>query len=213
MKERPILMSATMVRAILEGRKTQTRRIVKLREFQQTETRGYDWIFRDRRSLWNDYTHRGLVESKNNPYGKPGDRLWVKESIRKMEPPDITHEDGTPVVYSQYIADDAWTVADAWPWKRDTLPGMFMPRGLRRITLDVTGVRVERLQDISDADARAEGLGVSDAPGVWIPPDGRRMTYAQGAFRSLWEDINGRESWDANPFVWVVSFCRITETT
>lgn len=208
MKERPILFSGPMVRAIIEGRKTQTRRVVNLREFQPTSPSGagWDWDFRDRRGRWNSYTTKQLVASTHNRYGGPGDRLWVREAI--VRGPTIVNDSAF------YEADDGQTALDTWPWKRQRLPGMFMPRGLSRIALEVTGVRVERLNDISEGDAIAEGIsrtcedhGCSRLCGCASCIEGG-CVRATWAFANLWRDINGAESWGANPWVWVVEFTR-----
>lgn len=199
MKERPILFSAPMIRAILAGAKTVTRRAIKPAPVHVTPFIGRDDLPTHEFGL-HLHTDRVIEKHVRCPYGKPGDRLWVREAIRKMEPPDMPpHEDGTPVVYSQYVADEAWTVATAWPWKRDRLPGMFMPRGLSRITLDVVSVRVERLHEVTEDEAKAEGVDVSRA---------LDETHRHG-FESLWREINGAASWDANPWVWRIEFRRV----
>jgi hypothetical protein len=134
------------------------------------------------------------------PYGRPGDRLWVKEAMRF----ERALEDG--VETSVFVADGARTKADAWPWKLKTLPGMFMPYGLRRITLEVTGVHIERLNDTSEEDALAEG--VEAAP---FCKSGRLagMEHAE-AFSDLWDRINAKRApWSSNPWVWVVEFRRV----
>jgi len=185
MKERPILMSAPMVRAILAGTKTQTRRVAKGEALR--------WLVRD------GFTPGFVADPGNRlcPYGQPGDRLWVREShwwfkdehdpVTGYFPPPLTIED------VEYRADGE-KPGRAWR------PSIHMPRWASRITLEVTSVRVERLQDISEADAISEGIPTSDVS----PPDACRFAY-----RLLWESINGPGSWDANPFVWVVSFRRI----
>jgi hypothetical protein len=221
MREKPILFSASMVRAILAGAKTQTRRIVKPQphldtntvECNTAESAFVPW----RLGTYTENSGHRTGKPFACPYGGPGDRLWVKEAIRKEEPADLAHEDGTPIIYSKYAVDGAWTVADAWPWKRDVLPSMFMPRGLSRISLEVASVRVERLHDISEPDAKAEGatpyiyghgfitdLGIAADPGIRTP-----SMYRAG-FEQLWREINGAESWDANPWVWVVTFTKAT---
>lgn len=131
----------------------------------------------------------GDEEGYRCPYGAPGDRLWGKEAIRLVE-------GNAERAVSEYAADGGVTVADAWPWKLKVLPSMFCPRGLSRITLEVTGIRVEQLQAISEADCEAE-LGAE------------RYSHGNDAypkFRALWESINGAESWAVNPWVWVVEF-------
>ena len=188
MKERPILFSAAMVGALLDGSKTQTRRAVK------GGVTDYDGA---------------LARDSVCPYGRPGDQLWVREAIRWAGEAD-------GITASTYAADGALTVADAWPWKRVFLPSMHCPRGLSRIQLEVTGIRVERLQDISEADAIAEGIEQLESPhaGVALYRD-----YAAGhdstvspihSYTTLWEKINGTSSWAANPLVWVVEFKRNT---
>lgn len=200
MHERPILFSAPMVRALLDGTKTQTRRVVKITH----RTPGLAACLEP-----SVGAPRPRVAAELSPYGQPGDRLWVREAIRLV--PDQEPDDGTGRVLSTYGADGALTVADAWPWKRTYLPPMHCPRGLSRIDLEISGVRVERLQDISEADARAEGARECD------PVSGREVLLAgasqRGSFvlhyRDIWEQINGPGSWAANPFVWVVAFRRI----
>lgn len=174
-KERPILFSGAMVRAILDGRKTQTRRVM-------SERHRYHFI-------------EASGDLALCPYGQPSDRLWVREAIRLV--PDQEPDDGTGRVLSVYNADGALTMADAWPWKRSYLPPMHCPRGLSRIDLEITRVRVERLNDCSEADAVAEGCGANEAED------------ACGNYRLLWNSINGAGAWEANPWVWVVEFRRI----
>lgn len=193
MKERPILFSAPMVRALLAGTKTQTRRIAK-------PVRHPD--------LGNVYAPGALVLEHEPqhvidrccPYGRPGDRLWVRE----------THN--THGGLATYRADGDW-IAD---YHREEpqqprlrwVPAIHMPRTASRITLEITGTRVERLQDISEEDAKAEGApgyeeGL-DAP----PPDGDHEWSYRASFQRLWEQINGPGAWAKNPWVWVVEFER-----
>ena len=184
MKERPILFSAPMVRAILSGSKSQTRRIVKARDLE-----------------WMD-VHQGLREPDNAercPHGQPGDRLWVRE----------TWHDASSSLHScaLYRADGIDLHWDKWT------PSIHMPRWASRITLEITSVRVERLQEISIEDAKAEG--------AWGPDDSivQKVTDYFGtdifsanprkAFQMLWESINGPDSWAANPWVWVIEFRRL----
>lgn len=187
MKERPILFSGPMVRAILAGTKTQTRRVVKERHIDAAPPVHFFQYLRE-----------------NCPYGQPGDRLWVREAIRLV--PDQEPDDGTGRVLSVYTADGELTVADAWPWRRSYLPPMHCPRGLSRITLEITDVRVERLQDIIAKDAIAEGVNVH--PDHHGKPSTSIYSPVQ-AFRDLWEQINGPGSWDANSWVWALEFRRI----
>lgn len=195
MKERPILFSAAMVRALLAGQKTQTRRPVKITH----RTPGLAACLTPPVGA-----PRPRVAAELCPYGQPGDRLWVREAIRLV--PDQEPDDGTGRVLSVYTADGELTVADAWPWRRSYLPPMHCPRGLSRITLEITDVRVERLQDIIAKDAIAEGVNVH--PDHHGKPSTSIYSPVQ-AFRDLWEQINGPGSWDANSWVWALEFRRI----
>lgn len=218
MKERPIPFKAPMVRAILDGTKTQTRRAVKLRDLLQirrgdaTHYRGVRPDDTMRRAV-SDVGADGVV--KLCPYGQPGDRLWVREAWRTVAgADDIPPRDLMNVEsFTRYEADAAKPAGMG-----KLRPGMFMPRWASRILLEVVSVRVERLQDISEADARAEGVcelpGQAAEPGCWWTADvgaGAAMhgRTPSGAYRLLWESINGPDSWDANPWVWVVEFKRV----
>jgi hypothetical protein len=188
MKARPILMSAPMVRALLEGRKTQTRRKVK--------GIALDWLDADFDPAFVASPENGVC-----PYGHPGDLLWVRETIEKAQ-------DYGGIGYP---ADGTWYPASAWEWKRDVVPSIHMPRRLSRLTLEITGVRVERLQDISEADCWAEGIEAVD--GMFdseIPAIAKRIGCsfedAKPTYACLWESINGHGAWSANPFVWVLEF-------
>jgi hypothetical protein len=185
MKERPILMSAAMVRAILDGRKTQTRRVLKGLEM---------------RSGMPEPEFASLLRCC--PYGVPGERLWVREAWQSH-----IGSVGESLIYAYRATDDH----RLGPWR----PSIHMPRVASRITLEVAGVRVERLQDISEADARAEGTaelpGQHGEPAAWWTADvgaGPRLhgRTARDAYRFLWEQINGPGSWDANLWVWVIEF-------
>jgi hypothetical protein len=205
MKERPILFSALMVRALLNCTKSQTRRIVKPQP-EWTEP-GTAWTFRDDGHSgpgWyaynEDYPEEGALFYRC-PYGIPGDRLWVRESFCvPSDAPENTR-------YVAYMAD-ACEDPGRLRWK----PSIHMPRWASRILLEITGVRVERLQAISEADARAEGItdggclscGDHEPCGCADPkPD------ARDSFCRLWQSINGEQSWHANPWVWVVEFKRV----
>lgn len=198
MKERPILFSAPMVRAILAGTKTQTRRIMK-----PQPSAGVRYSIAGTTTLEDG--HGAPIRAV---YGAPGDRLWVKETARL----DAGHMGRWPAepVSTSYVADDAPCVIDAWPWKRRVLSAIFLPRGASRLTLEVTGVRVERVQDISEADAKAEGV-------VPFPLDLEGDCWTDGTHRAaynwLWNEINGwnPNSWVANPWVWVVEFKRVDQ--
>lgn len=187
---RPILFSAPMVRAILDGRKTQTRRIVKP---QPTDFTTGPCPCAGTSALWPAVENRGLVARAVCPYGLPGDRLWVKETFC-----DVSRE--TSKKQFVYRADLSpaelaeWGETVCLPWK----PSIFMPRSASRITLENTAVRMERLQDISEADAKLEGCcGVTSTH------------FGFPNYRHVWESINGPSLWDANPWVWVISFKRV----
>jgi hypothetical protein len=156
------------------------------------------------------------------PYGQPGDRLWVRESWfqrGKWLPQDTPNADADDVSWcgSQEIAYAANVKRPGHDWR--SRPSIHMPRWASRITLEITGVRVERLQDISEADAWAEGCqrGELDDYGRPFPADvdhGNGCTEgwdcAKDWYADLWESINGPASWDANPWVWAVEFKRVT---
>lgn len=207
MRERPILFSGPMVRAILAGNKTQTRRVAK-------PVRHPD--------LGNVYTPGALVLEREPqhvidracPYGQPGDRLWVRETWNRFEPWAGFYYAADYEAFGIGPDDDPDHIPDhEVRWK----PSIHMPRAACRLVLEITSVRVERLQAISYEDALAEGafdprLFVGDE---WNDADGesadelaRRLQWPQRAFRELWCGINGAASWDANPWVWVVEFRR-----
>lgn len=213
-KERPILFSAPMVRAILDGRKTQTRRIIKPQPEGIVDGNPYWHV--------GGFRTSGLsLNPLECPYGKPGDRLWVRESFKTdiRDPLNCVIYTATPE-YGKY-RDTGELVRSSFPdgslptreeseramlpkfWKGK--PSIHMPRWASRITLDITDVRVERLQDISEEDAIAEGCERREC----CTGSGRPIYPAVFAFRELWESIHERGLWDANPWVWVVEFERI----
>lgn len=202
-KARPILFSTPMVQALLAGRKTQTRRVVKnvfygdFRKMEHLAPGKYGAIFKDQNHSF----------SVTCPYGKPGDLLWVRETFRYSDWPD---HDGT----YEYKADMEQPLA-LWNqniWK----PSIHMPKAAARIWLRITDVRVERLQDITEADARAEGIFPVDTMlgTEWFDYDGDGITYIKpvSSFMTLWASINGWENVAQNPYVWVVSF-QVVSTT
>jgi len=209
-KERPILFSAPMVKALLAGTKTQTRRLLK-----DTGTAApveQPWEHHDGQffSCATDGTS-AIVQA----YAEPGDRLWVRETFGCT---DLTITDRAREGV-HYRATDDWPGNEGvWPWR----PSIFMRRWMSRITLEVTGVRVERLQDISEADARAEGI--SEVPfypddgfplslGYGFGPDDKKSTLwptARAAYLAGWDTINEeRAPAKSNPWVWVVEFKRV----
>lgn len=233
-KERPILFSAPMVRAILAGTKTQTRRVVKPQPApNHPHDGGTKWLFEADRGVHVPHGSIGhlAVSEKMGircPYGQPGDRLWVREAWGYFDPDCSGFEEeiedrgkgpglhcAPEMMQEGHPLRDFWRrrVAYAATWEEPKFgngpdkpsrwrPSIHMPRWASRITLEVTGVRVERLQDISEKDAWAEGCeGYDD------DVTGGRSGYSE--FHDLWESINGSGSWDANPWVWVVAFERI----
>lgn len=214
MKERPILFSGAMVLAILDGRKTMTRRIAKFvplhganLAFSGLESGYYGTgqpesgtVLYARRGdgVWDQKTERLFC-----PYGAPGDRLWVRETF-KATTDFVTGEPAW-----MYRADDTPEQDAAYPI-RGWRPSIFMPRAASRITLEVAGVRVERLQAITEDDARAEGVPQNHL-GQYMPayPRAAGWGHARDAFESLWDSINGKRApWQSNPWVWVVDFKR-----
>ncbi|ORM64509.1 hypothetical protein PRCB_16380 [Pantoea rodasii] len=200
MRERPIIFNSEMVRAVMEGRKVQTRRIIKLdheRGMQNPVVRG----------KCGAVSYVGCRLAANLcPFGAVGDRLWVRETWsedfanyypndrvwyaadddRRL---DIEVVDGVRGIFSPES-----DVHVPFRWR----PSIHIPRWASRITLEITGVRVERLQDISEADCAAEGLG---SPFL--------RDYKKPKFAALWQSIYGEESWQANPWVWVIEFKRV----
>jgi hypothetical protein len=208
MTERGMIFNAEMVRAILDGRKTQTRRPVKFPVHDKNlgcELAGNE--------LAGELSAGNYL---NSAFGKPGDRIWVREAFR-------VHSRATDVATLVYKASErnSWTeqthrvpvaVCNKPATPEKWTPSLHMPRWASRILLEITDVRVERLNAISEEDARAEGIidggclncGEPEPCGCANPePD------ATDAFAYLWQSIYGQESWNANPWVWVISFKRV----
>jgi hypothetical protein len=204
MKERPILFSGPMVRALLEGRKTQTWRVVKpqpknmvIRAVQEAPGERCKWYDAD-------CIYPGV--EMICPYGQPGDRLWVKETHWLF---GRWHKNGMSETGRQkwkFHADRACGVMFAptafFPSREQNgwhkRPSIFMPHWASRITLEITKTPVERLRDISPNDCRAEGM----------PKDNNDIGVRYG-YGQLWNQINGKGSWDANPWVWVITFRKL----
>lgn len=196
MKERPILMSAPMVRAILEGRKSQTRRIVKLPAWAQECNEDHDFEL-DGSPPWPHAIARktGCLAPLECPYGAPGDRLWVRETWAMLSGDNRVWYRADPGV-----EDCVARSLIGWPgWH----PSIFMPRENSRITLEVTAVRVERLQEITSADAIAEGCAAhANSQTIDCSTPDPRDDY-----RRLWDSLNAKRApWSSNPWVWVVEF-------
>ncbi|WP_337238432.1 morphogenetic protein [Citrobacter portucalensis] len=200
MTERGMIFNSEMVRAILDGRKTQTRRPVK-------------FPFKDR-NLGCELSGNELAGELssgnylNSPFGKPGDRIWVRETFQgplfDIDQMDAYCKDSAPFEKTQFCVYKA----DGKPAPEffdadDNLhccwqPSIHMPRWASRLLLEITSVRVERIRSMSQDDARAEGVIAASGP-----------MEAGLAFRELWDSIYGEESWKANPWVWVIEFERI----
>lgn len=196
MTERPILFSTQMVRAILDGRKTQTRRVVKPQPTAKNFCSTTGTLIRPQHRMTPD-----LLIEWESPYGQPGDRLWVRESIRPILGYAKDQQGRFPIIYR---ADQNGFDDDRAAGK--PIPSIHMPRWASRILLEIVAVRVERLIDISEADATAEGIETMFLGDT----DEMKRLGARVAFKSLWESINGHGSWAANPWVWVIEFKRVT---
>lgn len=228
MKERPILFSAPMVRAILEGRKTQTRRVLKVQPVVRPDLSPSGllaWMLSVGSYVFGNKPMPEFV--KRCPYGHPGDRMWVREAFRTEESYDHIKPSDIPVASAGHtLAVPFWYAADLSgadfqhmpPGLRPGKyrPGMFMPRAASRILLEITAVRVERLWDISEADAMAEGIYSKVSGGIATLSTDQREHILLGlpgehrmVYRELWESINGTGSWKSNPWVWVVEFKRV----
>ena len=229
LRERPILFSGTMIRAILEGRKTQTRRIIKP---QPTEA-GLKWVeTKDGFSAWVD-KNLNYEEGRMRicPHGRIGDRLWVRETISLESVPylelsslrnelknrpykfcneledldshyEIAHYKATDPKPALCCENDGCRQCGKNGEGPHWIPSICMPRWASRITLEITNVRFGRLQDISEDDAKSEGVSMSPKP---VFAD---SSFKKG-FEHIWNSIYGTGSWGVNPFVWVIEFRRI----
>ncbi|EIV6180494.1 hypothetical protein ACU6ZN_18665 [Klebsiella aerogenes] len=226
MTERGMIFNGEMVRAILDGRKTQTRRIMKIQPEHSglglhrviDSKNGSD----DGKYFWSLSDACGLkIRSKSFtcPFGSVGDRIWVREAFR-------VHSRATDVATLVYKASErnSWTeqthrvpvsVCNKPTTPEKWTPSLHMPRWASRLLLEITDVRVERLREISQADAEAEGVGKLKK-GFWKnyqPGWTEFQLTARGSFATLWKSIYGDESWYADPWVWVIEFKRIEEPT
>lgn len=226
--ELPILFTAPMVRAILDGRKTQTRRIMKpqpagdIRSHTLPNAQAHAWIS----SLRHKY---GQTTVHTCPHGQKLDRLWVRETWATVNGecgPGFAYKADGAFMQPEYDGPNFGAGPsfnyDKYPgeytmWYSDLLegvpghkwrPSIHMPRWASRITLEILNVRVQRLRDISEADAMAEG-----APRCVMDDEGKFYESEKGTYRcgfaGLWDHINGAGSWDACPFVWAIAFRRI----
>ncbi|MGE5899549.1 hypothetical protein ACQJ1F_23135 [Klebsiella pneumoniae] len=236
MTERGMIFNAEMVRVLLSGRKTQTRREVKLNLDIACLATTYDWATSLAANHYQGLTEEQIQQKAESlrgvihpvildngqmvsiicPHGKPGDRIWVRETFCPVDDTQYGGEKwvdyrATPKFEESHPAgwDSAPNDAEALKWR----PSIHMPRWASRILLEITDVRVERLNAISEEDATAEGVPpagslLPDYPGTFLTPKGDFAT-AKVAFQRLWESIYGEESWKANSWVWVISFKRI----
>jgi hypothetical protein len=203
-KEHPILFSAPMVRAILEGRKTQTRRIIKRQPNIDPQTG--DWLLTNSDGSETAEPIERWVDMQiklHCPFGKVGDHLWVRETWRpKVHSFQIGH-----LYEYRATAEHNLTPTDG-AWK----PSIFMPRSACRVELEITDIRVERLNEISESDAIEEGVEFCEEIGYKLYSKKNffsKNISASDSYRSLWQLINGVDSWEKNPFVWVISFRRV----
>ena len=211
MRERPILFSAPMVRAILDGSKTQTRRVVKPQPSRELMTE-YECIRQSRLSARTDAEI--LSDCLLCPYGIPGDRLWCRETFAIVPRTAYARSEGVQQMLRPDDDHDAAIYRAGWDrsnggfrWR----PSIHMPRWASRILLEIVSVRVERLQDISEDDARAEGIAYSERFEGYCTGEAEHFNShdPRQSYFSLWEAINGAGSVAANPWVWVVEFKRI----
>lgn len=217
MKERPILFSGAMVRAILDGRKSQTRRVVRWPSAYPAKDYAEAAAAMNRsesKVIGVRGPRDGVSDRWRCPYGTIGDNLWCRETWGEVALFSNAAE-GVQGYRTVYRADPGaeesvggYLVGDRWK------PSIHMPRWASRLTLEITGIRVERVQDISEADARAEGAGRGWYLRDTLDGEETVPTDHRGGFRALWDSINGAKpgcSWADNPFVWVVEFKRVEQ--
>lgn len=217
-RERPILMSAPMVRGILEGRKTQTRRVMKPQppeDVGSLDVGAYHptIIVRGEEEPGEETFGASTWDGEwavKCPYGRPGDHLWLRETCLRLKT-EIGSKVGAPE-NDEFLYDDDPDYDICWPVKGEAIdlgwrvcPSIHMPRFASRLTLDLTDVRVERVQDISEDDAKAEGAPADTSDFAGYTPHVSGFAY-------LWQTINAKRGygWNANPWVWVLAF-RVSE--
>lgn len=188
--EKPILFSTPMVQAILEGRKTQTRRIIKPQP---------NFPIKNKIEILDLLLYESMLDSC--PYGKQDGRLWVRETWGQTNTSDF--------VYKADYTEGHPCRGLVGNWK----PSIHMPRKACRLLLEIQNIRVQRLQDISEEDALAEGIEIIFRSGCinlyrnyLAETSMQSLVSSLESFKSLWQSINGAESWSANPFVWVIEF-------
>lgn len=219
MKERPILFQGAMVRALLAGTKTQTRREINWRRLHKAAGMPFPtkcklaWF--NLIKGWGLDAGDGMMRAVSCPYGAVGDRLWVKETFFDVRPYRNAPLFAAVKDDSIYRADYEYRepkrrVIGCHHWR----PSIFMPRTASRLLLEITAVRVERLRAITEADAKAEGVVPEPenhtAAAVAYIFGAKEFLAHTSAYATLWEQINGRGSWALNPWVWVIEFRRVT---
>ena len=208
-----LLFTDQMSRALRAGRKTQTRRLIKLREFQRSDTPGYAWTWRNRRGCWEDVYDVDLAE--HCPYGKPGDVLFVREGVIQIgfertgrngqyKWPKFDDEAKARRWFDKncLYAADLSQDDPMWDEPHGRLNKLFMPQWAARTFVELTEIRVQRLNEITEEDAQAEGPTPMNAGDFG-------METWRSAFRNLWISIHGHGSWEQNPWLWALSF-RVT---
>lgn len=229
-KERPIIFSAPMVRALLSGEKTQTRRVVKPQPPHGHFFHGVCICSTHRndegKAVWAADESSPFLRNPHrvrSPYGQPGDRLWVREKHYLTDNGD--QEYAVYATDSEAVREHLTSIdrlppdfpAEVKAQHRKLRPSIHMPRWASRITLEITAVRVERLHDISESDCWAEGIeevmhDFDDAAQIDMANRlGCCIEDAKHLYALLWERINGKGSWDANPWVWVIDFRRAAQ--
>lgn len=205
MTERPIIFTPEHVRKVLNGIKTQTRRIVKPQPIKQHHIAWvHDGGFGSGFQVLTN--HAGTVERITCPYGKPGDKLWVQETWQQAF---RASKSSTGVIY---LADgpDFNSLAEQQHQltrkERGWKPSIHMPKKFCRLWLEIVSIRVERVQEISEADAKAEGCLI---PGILWPDITNRAYRYAAVFHLLWDSIHGAGAWERNDWVWVIEFKRL----
>ena len=216
MKEHPILFSTEMVRAILDGRKTQTRRICK---FEAIDSWEISCLVRN--GVYFRIKDRPDIPSQriDFPYGQVGDRLWVRENIllqREKKTPyfdvlycaDLSHFDNGHELDDWFMGYRGWYDSGL---DKQIIPSIHMPKWAARIFLEITSIRVERVQDISWKDILAEGCDVNKPTGDPSIDDFTAGVEATDTFHWLWDSLNAKRGhgWELNPFVWVIEFKKL----
>lgn len=213
MKERPILFSAPMVRAILDGTKTQTRRVIKPQPI--TLNNLWYWFLYIKCVGFKNMDELAKIMKPHCKYGQVGDQLWVRETYYPIYPQDPTYNNGNPIEYdyaATYKHGDR--LGDLMGVKKKWKPSIHMPRKASRIQLEITNIRVERLNEISAKDIINEGavLRAHDDEFGHNPVsafDQKVYMDLRSLWAKGWESINGTGSWDKNPWVWVIEFRRV----